>query len=94
MHVKIIKGTIQIYLTKQELLGIKKIQHSNFKVNIDLHKLKYKKPNYSIKECISNYKNYSISIYIPIRIKYKKTEIFQYDWKLLKLRKNKLIIKK
>ena len=73
------RGILYIYLTKQELINIKKIQHSNFKVNIGLYKLKYKKPHNSIQECISSYKNYSISIYVPIRIKYKKIEIFQYE---------------
>jgi DNA-directed RNA polymerase beta subunit len=61
----------KFYLTQQELQSIKNIKHSEFKIKFQSQKLKYKKPAYTTEECILKGKTYSVSLYIPIEIKYK-----------------------
>ena len=71
-----LKGKI-FHLTKKEIETINKIKQFNFFIKINSSKIKYKKPKYSFNECIIKNKTFSISIYAPITITYKKIKIFK-----------------
>ena len=72
-HVQIKRG--KIYLTKEELEKIKRINYYNFKIRIQTHKIKFKKPKKSFENYILRNKTYSLKLYVPIQVKYNGTEI-------------------
>lgn len=76
---KNLKG--KIYLTKEELEKIKKIEHSNFEIRFYSQQIKYKKPRLTYNETLNKSKTYCIKAYIPIKIRYKKLEVFPCDRK-------------
>jgi DNA-directed RNA polymerase subunit beta len=82
MHVRIKRGYI-FYLTKEEIKKISHLEHGNFLIKIHLEQLKYKKPKHSFQECVNQEKTLSISIYIPIEIRYKNKIIFEKKYTLL-----------
>nr|YP_010700491.1 RNA polymerase subunit beta [Strombomonas costata]WCH63631.1 RNA polymerase subunit beta [Strombomonas costata] len=47
------------------------IKYSHFEFKIDPYNLKYMKPKYSERECLSKNKTYNLSLYIPTTIKFK-----------------------
>lgn len=74
---------ILFYLTKEEIKKISHLEHGNFSIKIHLEQLKYKKPKYSLQECINKERTLSISIYVPIEIRYKNQVIFEKKYTLL-----------
>lgn len=86
-HVQIKTGGIinYIYQTKEEIEKIKMITYSNFDVIFQPNKLKYKKPTYSPETCIIKRKTYSIYIYVPVQIRYKKYKLMTCVFKINKL---------
>lgn len=59
------------------------INHYNFEVKLDTYKLKYKRPRYSIQQCIKKSKTYTIPVYLPLEIKYKGTTIIKNKYLLI-----------
>jgi len=76
-HVQIKTGGVinNIYQTKEEIEKIKIIKYSSFDIIFQPNKLKYKKPKYSPETCIIKKKTYSIYIYVPVQIKYKRDKL-------------------
>jgi DNA-directed RNA polymerase beta subunit len=63
-----------------ELKNIEKITHANFFINFEPSKLKYKKPKLSPELCLIKGKTYSISVYIPMQIKYNNVILIEWDF--------------
>lgn len=68
--VKISKG--KLYLNKNEISQIKKIEHSNFGIKFYGKEIKFKKPPLSLQKN----KTYNIKAYVPLKVYYKQKEIF------------------
>jgi DNA-directed RNA polymerase subunit beta len=75
---KIQKNSFKNLLKKELYEEIKEIihtKHGKVEIKIEDRIIKYKKPTYSILECIENFQTYHIEIYLPITIKYKNKEL-------------------
>nr|YP_009540854.1 RNA polymerase beta subunit [Phacus inflexus]AYQ93286.1 RNA polymerase beta subunit [Phacus inflexus] len=65
------------------LKSLNNINQSNFKIKADIQKVKYKRPKTSSQKCINTNKTYSIGIYVPFTIKYKKKIIIKNKYLFL-----------
>lgn len=85
MQIESFKKLIQ-YEIKKSLKNLNIIKQSNFQITTNIKNVKYKRPRFSSQKCISMNKTYSIGIYLPFTMKYKKKTLFKYD--LLKTQNN------
>lgn len=56
----------------EELRRIEKITFVNLEVNFQVNRLKYKKPFLSPEVCLEKNLTYTLDLYVPITIKFKK----------------------
>lgn len=71
-------NNFKVFLKKSLKLEMAKfsfINSSELDLFIDVNKLKYKKPLFSVDFCLSYNKTYAIPIYVPIKLKYNNSLI-------------------
>nr|YP_009145381.1 RNA polymerase beta subunit [Cryptoglena skujai]AKL39006.1 RNA polymerase beta subunit [Cryptoglena skujai] len=68
---------------KEEIKKLSRIKYYNFELKIDFNNIKYKKPKNSLQECILKNKTYSIPIFIPVSVKYKRTLVLKNKYILV-----------
>lgn len=70
-------------LLKEDILlalrSLNNITQSNFNLKADVNKVKYKRPKFSSQRCINTNRTYSIGVYLPFTLRYKKKVILNSD---------------